>query len=424
MSADTAPTNDINTVLLVALSGFPVEEMGADEILARQGETGTFAFFVKEGAVGIYADTRFGAVSLATLAGPRLVGEIAAFTGMPRTASIKTATPVKLYRIDQTTLHSLGRSNPDLLLQVIANLGNQLDAVNRTVSLYTNALTALGKREFDPRILEELASPPPTLAAFSSAFRHFATEITAKRQNEDELASAALIQRSFLPRPEALAAAKDKIDIAARMRPARDVGGDFYDFFMLDADYAAIAIGDVCGKGIAASLFMAVTVTALRTAADEQKEVGATVARANAVLCRDNTANMFATVFYGVLNLRTGELAYCNCGHNGPLQLLASGQTKNLPATGLPVALFANRRAQVAHTTLAPGDTLVLFTDGVTEAMNPAQEEYGDDALMVTLESARGLPSAEMLSVIYQSVDAFAGITEQADDITCMVIRR
>ncbi len=409
---------------MAALGDLPLEEIAAGEVLAHQGESSTSAFFVLEGTVGIFADNRFGTVSLSSLSGPKLVGEISALAGIPRTASIKTTTAVRLQRIDQATLLALGRSNPELLLQVIGNLGYQLDAINRTVSLYSHALTALGKREFDPRILEELSNPPPALAVFSSAFRHFAIEITAKRQQEDELASAALIQQSFLPKPEALAAVNGLIDIAACMRPAREVGGDFYDFFMLDADHAAIVIGDVCGKGIAASLFMAVTVTALRTAADEQKEVGATVARANTVLCRDNAANMFATAFYGVLNLRTGELVYCNCGHNAPLQLSASGESRSLPATGLPVALFANRNAAVVTTTLAPGDTLVLYTDGVTEAMNAAQDEYGDEALAATLETIRGRAATDTISAIFSSVDTFANGAEQSDDITCLVIRR
>src|SRR6185503_11708835 len=119
---------------------------------------------------------------------------------------------------------------------------------------------------------------------------------------------------------------------------AREVGGDFYDFFMLDADHLAIAIGDICGKGIAASLFMAVVVTVLRTAAYEEKNVASTISRTNAILCRDNVSSMFATVFYAVLNLRTGALEYCNCGHNAPHCLLATGETRELSATGLPLA--------------------------------------------------------------------------------------
>lgn len=418
------PADDITAGLLTALRILPLEDVAAGEVLARQGESSTSAFFVKEGTVSIISETRFGEVPLARLEGPRLVGEIAAFTGIPRTAGIRTETPVKLYRIGHEQLVALGRDNPQLLLQVIGNLGSQLDAVNRTVSLYTNALSALGKREFDPRILEELANPPPTLAAFATAFRSFATEITAKRRQEDELASAAIIQQSFLPKPEAFVAARSQIDIAARMRPARNVGGDFYDFFMLDENHAVIALGDVCGKGIAASLFMAVTVTALRTAAHELKDIGPAVARANAMLARDNAANMFATAFAGVLDLRSGELTYCNCGHDAPFHLTASGETKTLPTTGIPLAILANRKAAVAQITLAPGDTLVVYSDGVTEAMNEALEEYGDETFAQSLETMRALGSKAIIDAVFENVDSFAAGAEQADDITCLVIRR
>jgi serine phosphatase RsbU (regulator of sigma subunit) len=303
-------------------------------------------------------------------------------------------------------------------------LGRQLDAVHRAVSLYTNALAALERREFDSRILEELANPPPQLAEFSATFHRFASRILDKRRQHDELASAAIIQQSFLPKASTLAAADGALELRAEMRPAREVGGDFYDFFMLDADHLAIAIGDICGKGIAASLFMAVVVTVLRTAAHEEKDVASTISRANAVLCRDNASSMFATAFYAVLNLRTGVLEYCNCGHNAPFHLLTSGETRSLPATGLPLALFADRTPAVASITLCGSDALVLFTDGVTEAMNPSQEEFGEALFMEALADSRDMPVAEIVSRIFSTVDTFTQGTEQADDITCIAVRR
>jgi sigma-B regulation protein RsbU (phosphoserine phosphatase) len=202
------------------------------------------------------------------------------------------------------------------------------------------------------------------------------------------------------------------------------VGGDFYDFFLLDADHLAIAIGDICGKGIAASLFMAVVVTVLRTAAHEEKDVASTIARANAVLCRDNTSSMFATVFYAVLNLRTGVLDYCNCGHNAPFLIRPSAETRSFPATGLPLALYADRTPAMASVTLNYSDTLILFTDGVTEAMNSAKEELGEAAFTETLVSSHDWPVAEIISRIFSTVDSFSQGAEQTDDITCIAIRR
>jgi phosphoserine phosphatase RsbU/P len=175
--------------------------------------------------------------------------------------------------------------------------------VSKAVALYTNAFTALEKREFDRGILEDLVNPPPQLAEFSAAFRRLADRILTTQRQQEEIASAALIQRSFLPNEPTANISDSDFEIRARIRPAREVGGDFYDFFMLDADRLAIVVGDVCGKGIPASIFMTVVVTTLRTAAREEPDAASTIERTNAVLCRDNAASLFATVFYGVLNL-------------------------------------------------------------------------------------------------------------------------
>ncbi len=410
--------------LEVALKSLPQVHLNSGEILVQQGEASDAAFFLKQGTVTVYGETLFGSVPLATIHAPQLIGEIGVLADLPRTASVKAVTPTTVYRISRSALLEIGRKTPDLLLFIIGQLGRQLDGVNRAVSLYTNALAALEKREFDSRILEQLENPPLQLADFSAAFRRFASQILDKRRQHDELASAAIIQQSFLPKTSNLAAADGALDLHAQMRPAREVGGDFYDFFMLDADHLAIAIGDICGKGIAASLFMAVVVTVLRTAAHEEKGVASTISRANALLCRDNAASMFATVFYAVLNLRTGLLEYCNCGHNAPFHLLTSGETRSLPATGLPLALFADRSPAMASVTLSGSDTLVLFTDGVTEAMNPSQEELGEAAFIETLVGSSDLPPAEIVSRIFSTVDSFSQGTEQTDDITCIVVRR
>jgi sigma-B regulation protein RsbU (phosphoserine phosphatase) len=410
--------------LEMILKSLPQVHLIPGEILVRQGEASDAAFFLNQGTMSVCAETLFGSVPLATIHAPQLIGEIGVLAGLPRTATLKAATPAAAYRIGRSELLEIGRKNPDLLLFIIGQLGRQLDAVNRAVSLYTNALAALEKREFDSRILEQLENPPPQLAEFSAAFHRFSSQIIDKRRQQDELASAAIIQQSFLPKTSKLAAIENVIELHAEMRPAREVGGDFYDFFMLDTDHLAIAIGDICGKGIAASLFMAVVVTVLRTAAHEEKNVASTIARANAILCRDNTSSMFATAFYAVLNLRTGVLEYCNCGHNAPFLLLSSGETRSFPATGLPLALFTDRFPAMARVTLNHSDTLVLFTDGVTEAMNPSHEELGETAFIDTLVNSRDRPVAEIISRIFSRVDSFAQGAEQTDDITCVAFRR
>ena len=405
------------------LRASPLLHLAAGETIVSQGEVSDAAYFLVSGEITVFADTAYGHVTLATLQAPRLIGEIGVLADLPRTASIKAATPATLHRIDRPLMRQLGEKMPNLLLSIVAQLGRQLDGVNKTIGLYTNALTALEKREFDPRILEDLRNPPPQLAEFAAIFRRFAGQILDKRRHQDEMASAAVIQQSLLPKRDLLESLAERLDIHAAMRPARDVGGDFYDVFLLDPHRLAFAIGDICGKGLPASLFMAIVVTVLRTTAREQPTVGAAIARANAILCRDNAASMFATAFFGVLDLRTGEIEYCNCGHNAPLVVSADGTTRMLPATGLPLALYEDRSATPATLTLARGESLVLFTDGVTEAVNTGLQEFGDDRLLEETLSHRGVGAEQLVARLFAAVDAFAGDADQADDITCIVVK-
>lgn len=404
------------------LSTLVPETLAAGCVLLRQGEASQFAYYLAEGEVAVFAESEFGRVQLASIEAPRLIGELGVLAGYPRTATIETTTNVSIYRLTGEQLIAVGEKAPDFLLSVISQLGRQLDGMNRALSLYGNALSALERREFDARILDELTHPSPQLVTFAATFKRFAEQIIDKRRQADDLASAALIQRSFLPRHEMLKPLAGVLDLSADMRPARDVGGDFYDFFLLDDGRIAFAIGDVCGKGIPASLFMAVTITALRSAAQSASDVAATLARVNAHLCRDNDASMFATLFYGVLDLRSGVLEYGNCGHNAPY-VLSGGKRRSLGATGIPVGLMEDRSAKSAIVVLNPGDTLVLFTDGVTEAMNPRHEEFGNERLEMLLDGAGEADAAGLMGQIYAAVDRFADGEDQADDITCLMLR-
>jgi serine phosphatase RsbU (regulator of sigma subunit) len=391
-------------------------------VLVEQGQPSDAAYFIAEGDILIRAETAYGRVPLATLPAPRLVGEIGVLAGIARTASMEAANRLKVYRIEKADLVALGRQAPELLLTIMGQIGRQMTAVNQTIALYTNALTALEREAFDPRILEDLANPPPQLAEFAETFRRFAAEIEDKRRTATEMASAALIQTSLLP-SAALDAAL-KVDLSARIRAARRVGGDFYDFFALDDHRVVLVIGDVCGKGVPASIFMAVVVTVLRTAARDQADVAAMLRWANSVLCRDNASSMFATAFFGILNTRTGVLEYGNCGHSGPVVMRAGAAPQALAATGLPLAMFDDRSAAVATLTLEPDDLLVLVTDGVTEAEDLAAAQFGDDRLAETVAAVHDQPAPHIVDTIFDAVDRFAAGAEQFDDITVLVAKR
>jgi phosphoserine phosphatase RsbU/P len=419
-SGDLTPTEALEEIL-AALR--PIDLQPGD-VLLHQGRESDCAFFLKKGVLRVYAETRYGPVPLATVEAPRLIGEIGAVAGLARTASVKAASAAQVFQLDRARLLELGRRSPEFLVTIVRQLGGQIDSVNKALALYANALEALEGRDFDGAILEDLTHASPHLAEFSAAFRRFADHIVKDRRRQEEIASAALIQRSFLPDDSKINFARDDVELRAKVRPARDVGGDFYDFLPLDADRLALVVGDVCGKGMPASLFMSVVVTVLRMAAREEQNAASAVSRANALLCQDNKASLFATCFFAVLHLGEGVLEYCNCGHTAPVHLSATGQVRRLEATGLPLAMLADRPAGAACISFQPGDALFVFSDGVTEAINAAKEEFGDALLLETLLKNREGTVAELVSTVFEAVDAFACGEPQADDITCIAVRR
>jgi phosphoserine phosphatase RsbU/P len=406
------------------LAALPPIDLQPGDVLLHQGHESDGAFFLQKGALQVYAETRYGPVPLATVEAPRLIGEIGAVAGLARTASVKAASAAQVFHIDRARLLELGRRSPEFLVTIVRQLGGQIDSVNKALALYANALEALEGRDFDSAILEDLTHASPHLAEFSAAFRRFAAHIVRNRRRQEEMASAALIQRSFLPDDSKLNFARDDVELRAKIRPARDVGGDFYDFIPLDSNRLALVVGDVCGKGMPASLFMSVVVTVLRMSAREEQNAASAISRANALLCQDNKASLFATCFFAVLHLNEGILEYCNCGHNAPVHFSRTGRVTRLETTGLPLAMLADRPARAACVPLEPGDALFVFSDGVTEALNPAKEELGDALLLETLLKNREAPVAELVSTVFEAVDAFACGEPQADDITCIAVRR
>ncbi len=187
----------------------------------RQGERSGDAFLLESGSVLVYAETSYGEVPLATLSAPRLFGEIGVFADLPRTASVKVLEAATILPVGKEALLEFGRRTPDLLLAVIGQLGRQIENINKAIGLYTNALAALEKREFNSRILADLKNPIPELEEFAATFRRFADQILDKRRQHDEMASAALIQQSLLPDPSLLSPLGSRIDLHAEMRPAR-----------------------------------------------------------------------------------------------------------------------------------------------------------------------------------------------------------
>lgn len=239
---------------------------------------------------------------------------------------------------------------------------------------------------------------------------------------QNELDVARKMQQSILPTqfPKS-----PDYQIAARMQAARNVGGDFYDVMNLDERRIGLAIADVSDKGVPAALFMMSCRTLLKGAAIGHGEPGAVLNEVNDLLQESNDAAMFVTTFYAVYNAHNGKLTYANGGHNTPVIIHADGTSTMLPLTdGIALAVVPGYEYGQDTVTIAPGDTVIFYTDGVTEAMNEHDEEFGLERLCQLFEGAPPTDTEKANLAIFQAVNEFAGDAPQSDDITCLVFRR
>lgn len=246
-----------------------------------------------------------------------------------------------------------------------------------------------------------------------------------------ELEAARRIQMGMLPPSSAKFYDDARFSLQALIETAKSVGGDLYDFFKLDDDRLFFMVGDVAGKGLPASIFMAVSKAlyksaALRSQLQEGTAIGEVMLAANREIARDNPEMLFVTVFAGILDLRSGELDFCNAGHDAPF-LLGAGQSdpQRLEGdAGPPLCVIEDYPYKSQAYRMSPGETLFLFTDGVTEAMNAREELYGKQRLFSTLKAAREMQEAsETVNAVRDDVRLFVGGIDMSDDLTILALR-
>ena len=271
--------------------------------------------------------------------------------------------------------------------------------------------------EEDLELLVSLASA----AALRIRNVALAEEAAARRVQDRELALAHEIQMGMLPRAFT---GRDEVQLAARLIPARAVGGDLFDYFVT-GDSLWFIIADAAGKGVSAALFMAVTRTLFRAIVHDDARVGAVVGRMNAELARDNERQFFVTALAGCLDLRTGELTFTNAGHLLPLRVHTSGAIETVETSSVGIALGILEEVEYDETTLilSPGDLLVVITDGVTEAIDPRSELFTDSRLLDTLRRLHGRAADEVAAGVVDAVTSFAAGAPQEDDITVLALR-
>lgn len=227
------------------------------------------------------------------------------------------------------------------------------------------------------------------------------------------------LPQDFPPFPDRI-----DFDIHAGMVTAKEVGGDLYDFFLLGPHQLGFVVADAAGKGLPAAIFITLTRTLLRAAAQKLDSPAGCLSMVNALLCIDNPTLMFTTAFYGVLDTQTGEIVYANAGHNPPYVLRKDGTIDTLTGLGgMALGIMDDMRYADQHCRLAPGESLVCFSDGVTEATNAAGALFGETRLMALFEGQTGSHPTELFATIIAEVDGYMSTAPMADDVTLLVIR-
>ena len=348
------------------------------DVVLRPGEDHRALHFVLEGSLEVRLEQDSGTVT--RIEAGECFGEMAVIDGRPASAWVVATSACQILRVSEEKVFS------DLLPQ----------------PAFARGLLRL----MSSRLRQTLE-------------RQVAFEVVRK-----ELRLAREIQSSMLPPAGALFPEHPEVDCAAAMDPATEVGGDFYDAFFLDERRLFFAVGDVAGKGIGAALFMARALTLLRAEALRRRPLHELLSRVNEALVEGNEQGTFVALTCGVLDTWSGALRYANGGGGAPL-FLCGGRWSRLPMPrGIVMGAMPDFVFESARARLAPGDVLVLFSDGVTEARNPGDELFGQARLTGALDGTGDVGAVERVEVIRAAVRAFAGGGQPADDLTLLVVGR
>ena len=318
-----------------------------------------------------------------------------------------------------------------LFLLLLVTVGISLSVI-RPIKLLASKTNEIAKGNLDVALPEnrsndEVGDLTRSFDDMRVALKEYITNLTettkAKERMESELKIARNIQMSFLPKRFPPFPDIEAFTLHAALEPAWEVGGDLYDFFMMDDRHLFFSVGDVSGKGVPAALFMAVSKTLVKGIAEQDMDPATILDKVNQELYVDNEAMLFVTMFCGILDITTGELVFSNAGHNPPAIVPSKGNPYWLK---LPPGLFLGIMDDATYVsdriTLQPGDKIMVFTDGVTEAMNEKDELYSNERLLQLLTEHSCEPPEQLDATIMSSVHSFAGTAPQADDITVLTL--
>ena len=344
------------------------------------------------------------------------IGALGAFGSLFIAAQITK--PIEMVTQEADRIRSLSFAGSIKNTSHISEIARLIDSM----SAMKTAIRTFAGDDKDQEAFATLLQQADQQSPSAKLFKKVVEAVEAKRARETELALAAAIQHSVLP------VANDDgpdngVQIAARMRAAKEVGGDFYDWMWRDDGRLAFVVGDVSGKGVPAALFMSSSRTAIRTMYMAGASLEETVAGANRLLSENNDGCFFVTMFIAELDPSTGRLSYINAGHEPARVCAASGLMTNLEPDSPALGVLEEAEFKAVEIELYVGDTLVVLTDGVTDAVNAKGDRFGEDNLDRTLAEEPKLGPSGVVAQIFSAVDSFAGDEQQFDDITCLVLR-
>lgn len=324
----------------------------------------------------------------------------------------------------------LGMLGFAFLLMVIVFIAR---SITRPLSLLAGVTEDIATGNLDVEIPEittgdEVGKLAQSFDYMKQSLKQYIADLTettaAKERIESELQIAHDIQMGILPKIFPPFPERPEFDLYATLEPAREVGGDLFDFFFLDDEHLCFNVGDVSGKGVPASLFMAITKTLIKTRADSGMTPELVLNQVNQDLSMDNPSLLFVTLFLGILNIKDGTVEYCNGGHNPPYIIRANGTIEAVERTdGIALGVMEDFSFRSKRIILNTGDTLFIYSDGVTEAMNNSHELFSEERLERELSRLKGLPVDDILAGIMEKIRDFSQDEPQTDDITMMIIR-
>jgi serine phosphatase RsbU (regulator of sigma subunit) len=380
------------------------EELSEGTALLKEGASGDTMYVLVDGEVEIVKSLGTKDERLLAVRGPgELLGEMSLFSADRRhTASVRARSNVRVLRMGKNDVDELLKQEPMLAYEMIRILSKRLDE--------SENLTILDLREKN----EALARAYEELKAAQE-------QLIEKERLEKELEVASSIQQSILPRGFPIC---DHVEFGARMEPMASIGGDFYDVIQLEEDRFGIAIGDVTDHGVPAALFMALTATLLRVEATRYRSPRRVLQSVNQHMLEMNDAGLFVTMIYGVFKCDGNEFHYSRAGHELPLILSPEGEVVAVrKKPGQPLGLFPDPLIDEQRIKLPPGSTLMLYSDGVTDAFNERDARYGLDRLQATLSKCRKQDASNICDSVWQSVVSHRRGVIQQDDETLLAAK-